>query len=132
MTQMSEMPAKVVLLGLAENVVADLKRLIADSQHVVHSYPLLSVPGCLELIDELGAELVFCPANPEFYRPLLETFKQKKPGLPLVVVGLSAEVSEWLDTLEAGATDYCSPPFERTYINWMLEGILKPHPPVAA
>ncbi len=127
MQQNREMAAKMVFFGLAENVATDLKRVVANGRHVVYSYPLSSVTGCLDVIEALGAELVFCSAEPECYRPLLEAIRQKKPGLPLVVVSMRPEVSQWVDTLEAGATDYCSPPFESKYIDWMLDGILKSH-----
>jgi len=42
----------------------------------------------------------------------------------VVVVSRIPETSEWLDALEAGATDYCAAPFERQHISWVVESAL--------
>lgn len=114
-----------VVFGLAEKLVKQLETALSQQGYSVHSLAFLS-PGCsLDFIDQVNAELVFCGSQPEHYRPLLDAIQRSKPGLPLVVVSELPEVSEWLDTLEAGAADYCAPPFEASHIRWMVEGALK-------
>ena len=34
------------------------------------------------------------------------------------------EVSEWLDAMDAGASDYCASPFEPAQVRWILESNL--------
>jgi len=42
-------------------------------------------------------------------------------NLPVVVVSRDAETANWVLALEAGAQDYCAPPFEPSHIRWILE-----------
>jgi DNA-binding NtrC family response regulator len=79
----------------------------------------------LSLVDQAEADVVFCPAEPEQYAPLLEGIHVEKPGLPVVVVSRLPEASAWLDALELGAADYCAPPFEPAQIQWILQSALK-------
>jgi DNA-binding response OmpR family regulator len=44
--------------------------------------------------------------------------------LPFVVVTRVPETKEWLDALEAGATDYCSVPIEARQLHWLMESAL--------
>lgn len=63
------------------------------------------------------AEMVFCPANPA----ALAKARRLNPSLPIVVISRVPEVSIWLDALEAGAADYCAPPFEAVQLRWLLD-----------
>ena len=74
------------------------------------------------------AQIIFCDWNPaEFTRRLTEF-----SGKPIVVVSRSTDVSAWLDALEAGAADYCAPPFESTQLRWIIEALLQRRPRSAA
>ena len=46
------------------------------------------------------------------------------PGVPVVAVSRGAEVSEWLDAMDAGAVDCCALPFEHRTLCWILDSIL--------
>ena len=120
--------SKIVLFGLADSVAAELVRGLSDQARAVYSFPCAPARDCLALIEELRPDLVFCAAEPERYTPLLEAVRLEKPGLPIIVVSRSGETSEWLNALEAGASDYCAPPFEATQIQWMLETAFKSRP----
>ncbi len=111
MLQKNLSQSSVLLLGLGDLLDVELERALADQKHIVHSHSFLSVADCLELIERFGADLVFCRAEPRECGDLLKTLKQRKPGLSVIVVSRCPEVSEWLDALEAGASDYCAPPF---------------------
>lgn len=121
----------IVLFGLADSAAAELVRGLSDQTRAVYSFPCLAACDCLALIEEIGADLVFCAAEPERYAPLLEAVKLKKPGLPIIVVSSYPETSEWLNALEGGASDYCAPPFEATQIQWVLETAFKSRPMAA-
>ena len=74
------------------------------------------------------AQIVFCNWNPaEFARRLAEF-----DGKPIVVVSRSAETSAWLDALEAGAADYCVPPFEPIQVRWILDALIQRKPRTVA
>jgi DNA-binding response OmpR family regulator len=51
--------------------------------------------------------------------------------VPFVVITRTPDTREWLDALEAGATDYCSVPIDTRQLHWMLESVL-PRPRFAA
>jgi DNA-binding NtrC family response regulator len=42
-----------------------------------------------------------------------------------VVVSRHPEISDWLDSIEAGATDYCAAPFENAQVKWIVESSLR-------
>jgi len=115
----------VVLMGL-EGLGEELGQILSQQGYTVCLGPLLPRDVALELIDQAGAGIVFCPAEPEHCAPLLEVMKAEKPELPVVAVSRLPEVSLWLGALELGAADYCAPPFEPVQIKWILQSALKP------
>jgi DNA-binding NtrC family response regulator len=115
----------VVLMGLSEGLGEELGKALSQEGCTVLLEPLLSRDLAVRLIDQAEADVVFCPAEPEQYAPLLEAMKVERPGRPVVVVSRLPEVSAWLDALELGAVDYCAPPFERAQIQWILQSALK-------
>lgn len=70
------------------------------------------------------ADLVFCSAEPADYCRIIRLFKSRKMNVPVVVASRQAQASKWLDALEAGAADYCAPPFETASLSWILESSL--------
>lgn len=127
MLQKTGSASNVVLFGLGEAMSAQLGRILAEARKTVYTHPSFTAPQCLNFLEKVDADLVFCAAQPECYRPLLEAIHQRRPGLPVVVVGRWPEVTPWLDALEAGASDYCIPPFDSTQVGWILEAALRSH-----
>jgi DNA-binding NtrC family response regulator len=119
-------PSNVVLLGLAEDLASESGRVLSEQGHKVYSFPLLSASSALNVLKQVHADLVFCPAEPERYNLLLDAITQKMTGLPLVVVSRHPDASAWLDALQAGASDYCTPPFESIHMRWIMESALAP------
>ena len=72
-----------------------------------------------------GTALVFCSADRQTYTLLLNLIKQEGLEVPVVVVTQKPQTDEWLDAIEAGAADYCSPPFEASQISWIIDNTLK-------
>jgi len=72
----------------------------------------------------LDADIVFAGGEPKHYLSLLRKVREARPALPFVVVTRNPETTAWLDALEAGATDYCSAPFESRQIHWLMEAAL--------
>jgi DNA-binding response OmpR family regulator len=116
----------VLLFGLSDSLTFELERVLSQ-QGSVKVYTHRSVPGrhSLNLLKTLHADVVFCAAEPDRCRPLLEAMRQKHMNLPVVVVSRNAETANWVTALEAGAQDYCAPPFEPLHIRWILEAATK-------
>ena len=130
----SDSVSSVVLLGLADNLAPELRRALAGRQLDVCSvaFPGPSSPAdpsgaanLSDLLNGVDAEVVFCGAEPEQYTVVLEAIERQKPGVPLVVVSRQPDVSGWIEALEAGAWDYCAPPFDSTQMGWILESALR-------
>jgi DNA-binding NtrC family response regulator len=121
------MHARIVLFGLDDPLASELRRVLVRQQQTVFSEPFRTAPECLALVERVGAELIFCSSHRKRYLALLEAVGRSKPNLPVVVVSRVPEVAEWLDAIEAGASDYCAAPFETSHIQWILDSALKHH-----
>jgi DNA-binding NtrC family response regulator len=117
--------ATVVLFGLEPPLAAELGSVLEGQHQKVYSEPFVSAAESLRVVERLGAELVFCTSERSVYMSLLEAVGRHKPDLPVVIVSRTPEVSEWLDAIEAGASDYCAAPFESGQIKWILDSTLK-------
>lgn len=127
MSKSAESVSRIALLGLSVEMAAQLGKVLSDLRQTVYMQCLPDTASSLSWLDEVHADLVFCAAAPDYYGPLLEAIKQQRPGLPLIVVSPWPDVSRWLDALQAGASDYCVPPFESAPIRWIVEGARKFH-----
>jgi hypothetical protein len=102
-----------VLFGLSEDLAGDLLKPLAKFCSNIQSVD----GGRLSTIAESPAQIIFCGADTEVVSDLRRT----KPEAPIVVVSRHPEVSGWLDSIEAGASDYCAAPFESAQLQWILE-----------
>lgn len=116
--------AKVVLLGLESSLAAELGRVLTKQEQAVYAAPFQSAPENVGFVGRIGADVIFCPADRRQYLELLATLNQNNLELPVIVVSRTPEVSEWLDAIEAGASDYCAAPFESSHIQWILDSTL--------
>ncbi len=119
--------AKVALIGLEQPAANQIGRALATDLHQIQQ-----MPRDAGLEDLIGADIVFAGGGPAYYLSLLRLLRAVRPSMPFVVVTRIPETKEWLDALEAGATDYCSAPFESRQIHWLMESALPrgllPHP----
>jgi DNA-binding NtrC family response regulator len=116
---------RILLLGLEDSLATELESILSGQQQEVQTAPFLSPHECVEAVEQAGAELVFCSSERQRYLELLDEVGRRMPELAVVVVSRTPEVSEWLDAIEAGASDYCAAPFESSHIQWILESALK-------
>jgi len=119
--------AKVVLLGLEIAAARQIERALQDENHRVVN-KTFEAPDT-EILD---ADIVFASGEGEQYLALLKRVRAANSALPFVVVTRLPETSHWLDALEAGATDYCSAPFEPHQLRWLMESALARTCPAAA
>ena len=114
--------AKLVTYELEENLAAQICTAVTDSGVAV--YFAASTAKCVALVQKLSADIILCSADPDKYRPLLRALRDKGLSVPVVVVSRLPEVSGWLDALESGAADYCSAPFEKQQMRWLIGSVL--------
>src|SRR5271165_3720015 len=117
--------ARIALIGVERVAAGQICGALADCHEFEHR-PQSVVIEHLQDID-----IVFAGGEPDHYMPLLMRVREKMPTLPFVVVTRIPKTSEWLDALEAGATDYCSAPIEKLHVQWLMECSL-PQPGFAA
>lgn len=122
---------RIVLFGLDDVLASELTDVLSCQRHSVLAEPYRSPGDCVGAVEQAGADVVFCCSERDKYMALLEAIGRKNPELPVIVVSRVPEVSEWLDAIEAGASDYCAAPFETSHIRWILESTLKRKPPQA-
>ncbi len=125
---LSQDAKRIVLFGLDQALASELASVLLQQRQAVFTEPFHSPSDCLGIVDRLGADVVFCASDRVRYLGLLETIGRRKPNLPVVVVSRTPEVGEWLDAIEAGASDYCAAPFESSHIRWILDSALKSEP----
>ena len=117
--------AKVALIGPEQAAAAEhLSRLLALDSHQIIQYQWEDT-----LIRELlDADIVFAVGEPTYYMPLLRRVREARPSMPFIVVARITETKEWLDALQAGATDYCSTAdIEARQLRWLMECALPRH-----
>jgi DNA-binding NtrC family response regulator len=117
--------AKIVLVGLEQAAAGQICRALAVDHQIEHQ------PQTVVVRELLDADIVFAGGDPSYYMSLLKRVREARPSLPFVVVTRIPETREWLDALEAGATDYCSAPIETRQLRWLMESAL-PRPRFAA
>lgn len=119
--------ANVLLIGLEQATATQISRALAVERHRIEHKN-----GDLAIRDLVDVDIIFAGGAPSEYLSLLRLVREQKPALPFVVVTRIPETAEWLDALEAGATDYCSSPFESRQIHWLMEAALPRRRSVAA
>jgi len=119
--------ASVFLIGLEQAIAAEISRALAVERHRIELRP-----RNLDARDLTNVDIVFAGGEPSQYLSLLRRVREERPTLPFVVVTRIPETTAWLDALEAGATDYCSSPFEARQIHWLMESALPKRRNIAA
>lgn len=110
--------AKVVLVGLEQAAAGEICRALAVDKHQIRKQSHNTITQEL-----LEADIVFAGGEPARYLSVLKHVRTRRPALPFVVVTQSAETREWLDALEAGATDYCSIPIGTRQVRWLMASV---------
>ena len=98
-----------LIFGLTDDLARELLKPLA---------PFCSNVGSASAFDPClqKADVIFCRPDENTVREL----RTAHPDASIVVVSRHPEVSQWLDAMEAGATDYCAAPFESAQVEWIL------------
>ena len=120
MTHFAE--AKVILFGLEESLAVELRDALRRCSNASVADVLNSSGHTLAYLTTDSVDLIFC--GPDLHS--VRSLRRINPNTSIVVVSRLPEVMDWLDAIEAGADDYCAPPFEEAHIRWILTNNLRP------
>jgi DNA-binding NarL/FixJ family response regulator len=108
--------ANVLLIGLDETVAGEIAHAVSVEQHTVYIRT-----HSIGISDLFHAGIVFVGGSSQIRLSFLREVRYSFPDLPVVVVAETLETEEWLDALDAGATDYCCAPIGRRQIHRLME-----------
>lgn len=120
---MSKLSNKInaLLFGLSEDLAGELLAPLRSCSVAVER--ALYLQETVQDAVDSNADVIFCGADVD----MVTRLRNAKPEAPIIVVSRSADVSDWLDSMEAGATDYCAAPFETSQVKWILESSMRTH-----
>jgi len=124
------MSPRILLYGLPAELSRELRDVLITTHHVPDIEDEEEIRAGSVSWPEI--DLVFCPAERGSLATLLQATAQQRPRLRIIATSRLPETAEWLDSVEAGASDYCAAPFEATQIRWLLDTHLSKQKPVAA
>jgi DNA-binding NtrC family response regulator len=124
------MSPRILLYGLPAELSRELRDVLITTHHVPDIEDEEEIRSGSVSWPEV--DLVFCPAERSALANLLQATAQQRPRLRIIATSRLPETAEWLDSVEAGAADYCAAPFEATQIRWLLDTHLSKQKPVAA
>lgn len=111
MTVPTDHRVRALLFGLSNDLASDLSEPLASFCTIDKEDTRLSaVANC-------PAQIIFCGAD----MAVVAKLRQTRPDASIIVVSRHPEVGGWLDSIEAGASDYCAAPFEAAQVQWILE-----------
>ena len=106
-----------LLFGLSDDLAGELAKPLSRFCTHIQSIARGRDQDSLRAVADSTAQIIFCGTDTN----IVTTLRETKPEAPIVVVSRHPEVSGWLDSIEAGATDYCAAPFETAQVQWILE-----------
>lgn len=114
---------RLLLFGLDEALSTELLHSLTDYE--AHTQPHLpeDVESGARLLAESRAHVVFIPAEAGRMKRSLDA--AKAAHLPAIVVSHSADIGQWLDAMDAGASDYAAAPFDVGELRWILRSTLR-------
>ncbi|HVV44358.1 MAG TPA: hypothetical protein VHC72_04110 [Bryobacteraceae bacterium] len=107
--------AKVIFLRLDPRSAGQLGPLLAEDGHEIHVEKDNAPIGLIR-----GSSAVFLGGTAEGYLPVLRRLRALDANLCVVVIARAAETQDWLDAIEAGATDYWPAPFEPSQVRTLI------------
>ncbi|HEU5021162.1 MAG TPA: hypothetical protein VFT60_04705 [Bryobacteraceae bacterium] len=110
--------AKVIFLRLDPRSSGQLEPLLAGDGHEIHVEKENAPIGLVR-----GSAAVFIGGMAESYLPVIRRLRALDSNLCLVVVARLADTQDWLNAIEAGATDYWPAPFEPSHVRSLITPI---------
>src|SRR5580658_9837117 len=110
--------ASVILIGLEQATANQIRKVLPADRHCIEYDDAITSTRDLP-----GADLVFVGGGHSQSLSLLRQVKNAVPDVPCIVATRMPETSEWLDSLEAGAADYCAAPFDSGQLLRLLNSL---------
>lgn len=112
---------RVGLVGLEQSAADQISHALALTSHQVIQY---QEQDCvIRWLSDV--DIVFAGGEPGDWLHLLSRVRKTKARMPFIVVARIPNTIEWLDALEAGATDYCSEPIDARQLQYLMESALR-------
>jgi|SRR5579885_3652984 DNA-binding response OmpR family regulator len=111
---------QVTLLGLPDDLERQLARVLREEGHKVIRKLYLQ-----DLRHGPKPEAVFISGDDPHFRNTIIELRASERAAPVIVVTRKPRTAQWLDALDAGATDYCGAPFERVQVRWILQSAVR-------
>lgn len=112
--------ANILLYGLSEELSSDLLQALGLVCDVCHIRPMSDRTESVQELQQSDVNLVFCRPEPRTIRRI----RDANPASAIIAVSRFPETTEWIDSIEAGADDYCAAPFESSQLRWMFDSCL--------
>ena len=109
-----------LLCQLEPALQAELREALAGLNFLI--YTCSEIADCCQFNRKQAPDILFCPFSDQLQTILASL---RKP-IPVIVVSRVPDSREWIDAMEAGASDYCAPPFDKTQLRWMLSTATTP------
>ena len=119
--------SRVTLLGLPEDLAQPLAHVLRAECHQVNQKRFVQDLS----VSPKSAAVFISGDSPEFGR-LIALLRENEPRLPVIVVARVPATRNWLDALEAGATDYFGAPFEPAQVRWIMDSVARAESRTAA
>jgi DNA-binding NtrC family response regulator len=113
-----------LLFGLTEDLAGELLPTLQSCALNIKSVQRRTSATSANAVADSPANIIFCGADVN----VVSELRSANPEASIVVVSRHPEVSDWLDSIEAGATDYCAAPFETSQVRWIVETSLRAAP----
>ena len=105
-----------LLCQLDPMLQAELRAALSNPALDVCTYTCSEVEECCRINDLQSPDILFCPLSKDL-RAFISSVQR---DVPVIVVSRVPDTREWITAMEAGASDYCAPPFEFSQLRWML------------
>lgn len=109
----------VVVFGLEDELSSEVKSALSRSGTAVVAKPVTGPEECIRSVHAESTDVVLCGPNLEH----VKLVREQCPGAAIIVLSRAAEVSAWLDAIEAGADDYYAAPLDTAQVRWMIESM---------
>lgn len=117
---MTAAPTTALLYNLDDNLALELRSALGHQTLDMSAARCETLAECLDYAQRASPRIIFCPFSQQLVS-LLSGLESGLHGVPVVVVTRHPETREWIDSIEAGASDYCSAPFEPRQLRWIID-----------
>jgi hypothetical protein len=115
----NEQMANVIFLRLDPRSAGQLGPLLEGDGHEIHVERENAPVGLIR-----DSSAVFIGGVAESYLPVLRRLRALDANLCVVVIARMADTQDWLNVIEAGATDYWPAPFEASQVRMLIPPVV--------